>query len=215
VADRDARHYKAGRAVPRCGAGYGGGLSAERFAREAKLAARLQQANIVPLLSAGEANGRPYYTMPYVRGQSLRSRLTSDDALPLPEATGILRDVARALAYAHAEGVVHRDIQARKHPAVRAGARDEAAAANHSIESQAKAPGALGGLPMAYLAIGDIEHALKTMEAVAGDGDMFLAGVPSMPIYDPVRGNPRFAAVLLRFNLDVARLTKPDGGRSR
>jgi serine/threonine protein kinase len=81
------------------------------FAREAKLAARLQQANIVPLLSAGEANGRPYYTMPYVRGQSLRSRLTSDDALPLPEATGILRDVARALAYAHAEGVVHRDIK--------------------------------------------------------------------------------------------------------
>jgi hypothetical protein len=214
VADRDACAYKAGRAVPRCGAGYGGGLSAERFAREAKLAARLQQANIVPLLSAGEANGRPYYTMAYVRGQSLRSRLTSDDALPLPEATGIPRCGARACLRTR-RGRCPSRYQARKHPAVRAGARDEAAAANHSIESQAKAPGALGGLPMAYLAIGDIEHALKTMDAVAGDGDMFLAGVPSMPIYDPVRGNPRVAAVLLRFNLDVARLTAPESGRSR
>jgi eukaryotic-like serine/threonine-protein kinase len=86
------------------------GLSAERFAREVKLAARLQQANIVPVLSAGAAEGMPYYTMPFVDGLSLRARL-SEGSLPVVEAVSILRDVARALAYAHGQGVVHRDIK--------------------------------------------------------------------------------------------------------
>ncbi|MEO7040959.1 MAG: serine/threonine-protein kinase, partial [Gemmatimonadaceae bacterium] len=87
------------------------GLSAERFEREVKLAARLQQANIVPVLSAGTSGALPYYTMPFVRGESLRARLATGVPLPIPEAVSILRDVARALAYAHAEGVVHRDIK--------------------------------------------------------------------------------------------------------
>ena len=87
------------------------GVSAERFTREVKLAARLQQANIVPVLTAGTANGIPYYTMPFVKGESLRGRLANGGPLTLTESTGILRDVARALAYAHAEGVVHRDIK--------------------------------------------------------------------------------------------------------
>jgi len=87
------------------------GLSAERFAREVKLAARLQQANIVPVLSAGTSGNLPYYTMPFVRGESLRARLATGVPLPITEAVSILRDVARALAYAHAEGVVHRDIK--------------------------------------------------------------------------------------------------------
>jgi eukaryotic-like serine/threonine-protein kinase len=86
------------------------GMSVERFAREVRLAARLQQANIVPLLTAGNARGIPYYTMPFVDGQSLRSRMSAG-AVPLQEAIGILRDVARALAYAHTNGVVHRDIK--------------------------------------------------------------------------------------------------------
>jgi eukaryotic-like serine/threonine-protein kinase len=87
------------------------GLSAERFAREVKLAARLQQANIVPVLAAGTSGTLPYYTMPFVRGESLRARLASGTALGVPEAVSIMRDVARALAYAHAEHVVHRDIK--------------------------------------------------------------------------------------------------------
>jgi len=87
------------------------GLSAERFAREVQLAARLQQANIVPLLSTGVTDdGLPYYTMPYVAGQSLRARIARGP-LPSGEALDVLRDVARALAYAHAEGVVHRDVK--------------------------------------------------------------------------------------------------------
>ncbi len=86
-------------------------LSAERFTREVKLAARLQQANIVPVLAAGNADDLPYYTMPFVRGESLRARMASGVPLSTSDAVSILRDVARALAYAHAEGVVHRDIK--------------------------------------------------------------------------------------------------------
>ncbi|MDX2207835.1 MAG: serine/threonine-protein kinase [Gemmatimonadales bacterium] len=87
------------------------GLSAGRFAREVKLAARLQQANIVPVLTAGTLGALPYFTMPFVRGESLRARLASGTPVSLAEAVGILRDVGRALAYAHTEGVVHRDIK--------------------------------------------------------------------------------------------------------
>jgi dienelactone hydrolase len=85
-------------------------VSAERFAREIRLAAGLQQANIVPLLDAGEAEGLPYLVMPYVEGRSLRARLAAG-TLPVSECLGILRDVAHALSYAHARGIVHRDIK--------------------------------------------------------------------------------------------------------
>jgi serine/threonine-protein kinase len=88
------------------------GLSAERFVREMKLAAALQDPHIVPLLVSGESDGLPYFTMPYVEGESLRARLLRTDApLAFHEILGILRDVALALEYAHARGVVHRDIK--------------------------------------------------------------------------------------------------------
>ena len=87
------------------------GVSAERFQREIELAASLQQANIVPLLTVGETDGLPYYTMPFVDGLSLRARLERNGALPVGEAVSVLRDVTRALAYAHDHGVVHRDIK--------------------------------------------------------------------------------------------------------
>jgi serine/threonine-protein kinase len=86
-------------------------VSIERFKREIALAAQLQQANIVTLLSSGEVDGLPYYTMPYVEGESLRARLGREGELPIGEAIGVLREVARALAYAHQRGVVHRDIK--------------------------------------------------------------------------------------------------------
>jgi eukaryotic-like serine/threonine-protein kinase len=86
-------------------------VSIERFKREISVAAQLQQAHIVPLLSAGDSTGLPYYTMPLVDGESLRARLMRERELPIGEAIGILREVARALAYAHQRGVVHRDIK--------------------------------------------------------------------------------------------------------
>ena len=86
-------------------------VSAERFTREIATAARLQQANIVPVLAAGMSGGVPYYTMPFVRGESLRVLLARGTALSLHDRLNVLRDVARALAYAHGEGVIHRDIK--------------------------------------------------------------------------------------------------------
>ena len=86
-------------------------VSAERFKREIQVAARLQHPHIVPVLSAGESAGLPFYTMPYVRGESLRARLSKSGELSVNETIHILRDVASALAYAHGEGVVHRDIK--------------------------------------------------------------------------------------------------------
>lgn len=86
-------------------------FSADRFAREVRLAATLQQANIVPLLSAAVVGGIPYYTMPFVSGRSLREALSQGTALPIPSVISILRDVGRALAFAHMHGIVHRDIK--------------------------------------------------------------------------------------------------------
>ena len=91
------------------------GVSGDRFEREIQLAASLQQANIVPILAAGEigddGSRLPFYTMPFVEGESLRARLVSGGALPIASVIGVLRDVAKALAYAHERGVVHRDIK--------------------------------------------------------------------------------------------------------
>jgi serine/threonine protein kinase/tetratricopeptide (TPR) repeat protein len=86
------------------------GISAERFEREIKLAAQLQQANIVAVHAAGEVGGLPYYTMPFVEGESVRTRLGRGQ-MSLSEVVTVLRDTARALAYAHGKGVVHRDIK--------------------------------------------------------------------------------------------------------
>ena len=86
-------------------------VSAERFTREIATTARLQQANIVPVLTTGTSDGVPYYTMPFVRGESLRALLVSGAAMPMPDRISVLRDVARALAYAHGEDVIHRDIK--------------------------------------------------------------------------------------------------------
>jgi eukaryotic-like serine/threonine-protein kinase len=87
------------------------GVSFDRFRREIQLAAKLQHPHIVPLLASGEVAGMPYFTMPFIEGESLRARLARDRELPVPEAVRVLRQVAAALSYAHKHGVVHRDIK--------------------------------------------------------------------------------------------------------
>ena len=82
-----------------------------RFEREAKLAARLDHPNIVPIFSVGSGAGIAFYTMRLVRGGSVEETLTQSRVLDLHRATGILREVAAALDYAHARGIVHRDIK--------------------------------------------------------------------------------------------------------
>jgi eukaryotic-like serine/threonine-protein kinase len=86
-------------------------LGHDRFTREIEIAAQLQHPHILPLLDSGEADGILYYVMPYVDGDSLRDRLVRHGELPIPEAVKLLCEIVDALAYAHAHGVVHRDIK--------------------------------------------------------------------------------------------------------
>src|SRR5690606_31358787 len=87
------------------------GVSVDRFRREILLVAKLQHPHIVPVYSAGEAAGLPYFTMPFVEGESLRERIAHHGELPIPEVIRLLRNVASALSYAHGQGVIHRDIK--------------------------------------------------------------------------------------------------------
>jgi eukaryotic-like serine/threonine-protein kinase len=88
-----------------------GSLSIERFQREIRLAARVHHPHIVPVLLVGQADGLLYYTMPYIEGESLRERLEREGTLAEADVIRIMRDVADALAHAHALGVIHRDIK--------------------------------------------------------------------------------------------------------
>src|SRR5687767_10578856 len=87
------------------------GVDFERFKHEILLTAQLQHPHILPVFTTGETEGLPYYTMPFVEGESLRVHLMRAGAMPIAVAVSILRDVARALEFAHAKGVVHRDIK--------------------------------------------------------------------------------------------------------
>jgi eukaryotic-like serine/threonine-protein kinase len=86
-------------------------LGAERFLTEIKTTARLQHPHILPLLDSGAADGLLFYVMPYVSGETLRTRLERERQLPLEDVLLIAREVADALGAAHALGIIHRDIK--------------------------------------------------------------------------------------------------------
>src|SRR5262249_39378319 len=88
-----------------------GDFSAERFAREIKLAARLAHPNILPLFDSGDGGGFLYFVMPLVEGESLRDRLNGSSQLTIDEVVQIAVEIAQALDYAHRHDVVHRDIK--------------------------------------------------------------------------------------------------------
>ena len=86
-------------------------LGAERFLREIEIARSMAHPLIVPLYESGDAGGVLYYIMPYVEGESLFDRLQRERRLPLEAALRITQDVAEALGYSHARGVLHRDVK--------------------------------------------------------------------------------------------------------
>lgn len=86
-------------------------LGTDRFLREIEVAARLQHPAILPLHDSGEAAGFLFYVMPFVEGESVRDRLARQGELPVEDAVRILWEVLDALGYAHAKGVIHRDIK--------------------------------------------------------------------------------------------------------
>ena len=83
----------------------------ERFLREARMAARLSHPNIVPVYRADEINGFAFFAMGFVEGETLGERIRDRGALPAAEVVRVLRETAWALAYAHARGIVHRDVK--------------------------------------------------------------------------------------------------------
>jgi eukaryotic-like serine/threonine-protein kinase len=91
--------------------GLAASIGAERFLREVRVAARLSHPHIVQVHDSGEFEGRLYYVMPYVEGETLRDHLARHGPMPWPDATRLAIDVADALSYAHGAGLVHRDIK--------------------------------------------------------------------------------------------------------
>ena len=86
-------------------------LGAERFVVEIKTTAALQHPHILPLFDSGTADGFLFYVMPFIDGETLRTKLDRETQLGVDEAVRIARDVADALDYAHRHGVIHRDIK--------------------------------------------------------------------------------------------------------
>jgi tetratricopeptide (TPR) repeat protein len=86
-------------------------IGADRFLREVRLTQGLHHSHIAEVIDSGEADGRLFYVLPFMEGGTLRSRLQRDKQLPVEEAVRITCTIARALAYAHGQGVIHRDVK--------------------------------------------------------------------------------------------------------
>ncbi len=170
--------------------GLAAALGVERFLREIEIAAKLTHPHILPLHDSGEADGFLYYVMPYVDGESLRQRLSREKQPALPDATRILKEVVDALAYAHAQGVVHRDI---KPDNIMLSGR-HALVADFGI---AKALSEVSGqqqLTSLGVAIGTPQY--MSPEQAAGDDDIdYRADVYSVGIvaYEMLAGRPPFS----------------------
>jgi tetratricopeptide (TPR) repeat protein len=171
-------------------------LGPERFQREIRLAARLQHPNILPVYDSGASDGVLWFTMPYVEGDTLRRRLVRRGRFSVDETIPVLEDIARALAYAHRRGVIHRDVKPEN---VMVG-DDYVLLADFGVAKPVDAggdvglthPGGLVGTP-AYMA----------PEQVAAEGsldhrvDIYAFGVLA---YELLAGEPPFA------NLELAPL---------
>ena len=163
------------------------GLGTERFLREIRLTARLQHPHILPVFDSGVVAGQPWYTMPYVRGESLRDRLRREIQLPVETAVEITRQVALALDCAHREGAVHRDIK----PENVLLSDGQALVADFGV---AKAIGAAGDEPLTGtgLAIGTAAYMAPEQASggqVDGRTDVYALGCV---LYEMLAGEPPF-----------------------
>jgi serine/threonine-protein kinase len=178
-------------------------LGAERFLREIRLAAALQHPHILPLFDSAEADGLLYYVMPYVEGESLRSRIDRERQLPVEEAVKIAREVADALQYAHDHDVVHRDIKPEN--VLLSGGH--ALVADFGIARAIRAAGGLKltdtGLAVGTPAYMSPEQATGQTE-VDGRADIYALGCL---VYEMLTGTPPFSgpsaqAVMARHSVD-------------
>ncbi|HEY1953212.1 MAG TPA: serine/threonine-protein kinase [Gemmatimonadaceae bacterium] len=184
-------------------------VSAERFRREILTIARLQHPHIVPILKAGEVDGLPYFVMPYVDGESIDVRLRRAGTMGVRETLGIMKDVARALAFAHERGVVHRDIK----PGNVLLASGSATVTDFGVAkalSTARRSGEKGnGLTNTGMSLGTILYMAPEQAAgdpdIDGRADIYSLGVTA---YEMLAGKAPFAELGPREML-TARLTLP------
>ncbi len=181
-------------------------LGPERFLREIRTTAQLQHPHILPVFDSGQAAGQLWYTMPYVEGESLRARLEREKQLPLDDALQIARNVASALAYAHSQGIIHRDVKP-ENILLEVG---EAVVADFGIAHAVTAAGS-ERLTETGLALGT--PAYMSPEQAAGeralDGRSDLYSLACV-LYEMLAGEPPFTgpsaqAVLARHTLDPVR----------
>ncbi len=189
------------------------GVSFDRFRREIQLAAKLQHPHIVPLLASGEVAGTPYFTMPFIEGESLRARLARDGELPVPEALRVLRQVAAALSYAHRHGVVHRDIKPDNVMLSDEFAlvTDFGVAKALSASSDSSASITASGLTGLGLAIGTPAY-MAPEQAVADPNVDHRADIYSWGIlaYEVLAGRPPFTGMSAQATLAAQAVEKPD-----
>jgi eukaryotic-like serine/threonine-protein kinase len=86
-------------------------IGVDRFLAEIRVTARLQHPNLLALFDSGQADGLPFYVMPYVEGRSLRERIDREKQLPIDECVRIAVAIASALDYAHRHNIIHRDLK--------------------------------------------------------------------------------------------------------
>jgi tRNA A-37 threonylcarbamoyl transferase component Bud32/tetratricopeptide (TPR) repeat protein len=176
-------------------------MGGERFVREIRITAQLQHPNILPVFDSGEADGRAFYVMPFVEGETLAQRLQREGPLPINDALAIAAEVADALAYAHERGFVHRDVK----PSNIMLTHGHALLADFGIARAMDA--AMGdaltetGLSMGTVTYMSPEQALG--EAVDGRTDIYSLGCV---LYEILAGTPPFTgsrqAVLARHSVD-------------
>jgi eukaryotic-like serine/threonine-protein kinase len=185
-------------------------VAVERFLQEIQLCARLTHPHILPLLDSGSADGRPFYVMPYVPGESLRQRLQRTGPLAVPDALRIVQGLADALDYAHAVGIVHRDVKPEnvllhgEHPILVDFGIGRALSAAGSREATLTHSGLVVGTP-AYMspeqAAGD--------ETLDGRSDQYALGLMAWELLigePPFTGPTVQAMITRRFVEDAPRL---------
>lgn len=168
------------------------GLARDRFLREIRIVSRLQHPGIVPLFDSGDAEGRLYYVMPVVSGETLRQRMRRGQMDPA-EVLTVLREVAESLRYAHSQGVIHRDIKPENVLLVDGRALVTDFGIARATDAARASAGSDSGLTRAGTSLGT--PAYMSPEQAAGDPQVsHLADLYSLGVlgYEMLAGRPPF-----------------------
>jgi serine/threonine-protein kinase len=184
-------------------------VSVERFRREILTVAALQHPHIVGVLRTGTADGLPYFIMPYVDGESLAKRLTMG-RMSVRDSVAILKDVSRALAFAHDRGVVHRDIKPGNILLAGGSAMVTDFGVAKALSSARRASPGDAGLTTDGASIGTLLYMAPEQIAadpdVDGRADIYSLGATA---YEMLTGTPPFAGLAARAMLAARMSTLP------